>query len=480
MATWRSDPTASWSLPVRTGIKTWGPWTDEGVRTLKAPFSVEALAFIPDGRRLVGLSVKGLIAAWDLRAGRPLWTAGKEGDSFVVWALEPGGKRLLVTGPDGKLTWLDSATGRELGKLSNGPRGSTYLAFRPDGLLLAIRDSGPGDPWTEVWDVHSERLLYHVPTGRAFSGTFSSNGKWVACGDSNGLVQVRAVADGKEVFTLAGHTGGTGGVNALAFSPDGRRLASGDEDGVLKLWDLSTGAELLTYRAARGSSVGAVVFSPDGGLLAVGDTTGAVHLLDARPVTPALREEREVRALLDYWHTQLLTPEEVAARLKADASLSESVRSQALELAPLYRHDLKELHDAAWETLARPGATPEQHRLALRQAELAAKLDPDRKSVRTQDTLGAAYYRVGEFQKALALFGPQVEPVEKRSEKGLVLQRAFAVMSLHRLAEHGRARAVLSDLRATMKLPAYAEDERNRALLREAEELLGGKGTKKE
>ena len=58
------------------------------------------------------------------------------------------------------------------------------------------------------------------------------------------------------------------------------------------------------------------------------------------------------------------------------------------------------------------------------------------------------------------------------------LQRAFAAMSLHRLAERGRARAVLSDLRATMKLPAYAEDERNRALLREAEELLGDKGTK--
>jgi hypothetical protein len=81
-----------------------------------------------------------------------------------------------------------------------------------------------------------------------------------------------------------------------------------------------------------------------------------------------------------------------------------------------------------------------------RRAELAAKLDPDRKSVRTQDTLGAAYYRVGEFQKALDLFGPQVEPAEKRSEKGLV--------------------------------PAYAEDERNRALLREAEALLGDKETK--
>jgi hypothetical protein len=343
--------------------------------------------------------------------------------------------------------------------------------------------------WTEVWDVHSERLLYTIDRGKEFGfGVVSPDGKWAA-GGSKGLVQVRAVADGKEVFTLTGHTTE---VRSLAFSPDGRRLASGDEDGVLKLWDLSTGAELLTYRAAEGGSARAVAFSPDGGLLAVGsdvraagfrlvglpDTTGAVHLLDARPVTPALREEREVRALLDYWHTQLLTPEEVADRIRADASLSESVRGQALKLAPLYRHDLKKLHGAAWETLARPGATPEQYRLALRRAELAAKLDPAGESVRTKDTLGAAYYRVGKFRKALDLFSPQVEPPEKRSEKGLVLQRAFAAMSLHRLGEQERACAALSDLRVTMKLPAYAEDERNRALLREAEALLGDKETK--
>ena len=46
-------------------------------------------------------------------------------------------------------------------------------------------------------------------------------------------------------------------------------------------------------------------------------------------------------------------------------------------------------------------------------------------------------------------------------------------MSLHRLGQQERARAVLSDLRGTMKLPGFAKDERSRAFFREAEELLG-------
>ena len=53
-------------------------------------------------------------------------------------------------------------------------------------------------------------------------------------------------------------------------------------------------------------------------------------------------------------------------------------------------------------------------------------------------------------------------------------------MSLHRLGLQERARAVLSDLRGRMKLPGFAEDERSRAFFREAEELLGDKGTNTE
>ena len=60
------------------------------------------------------------------------------------------------------------------------------------------------------------------------------------------------------------------------------------------------------------------------------------------------------------------------------------------------------------------------------------------------------------------------------------LQRVFTAMSLHRLGKHERARAVLTDLRATMKLPAFAKDEQNLAFLREAEALLGDKEPMKE
>jgi WD40 repeat protein len=500
------------------GIKTWGPWTAEGVRTLPAHGSVEALAFSRDGRRLTARSFDGVIEVWDLRSGRSLWTTGRQQGGFVR-ALEPDGERLIVASPKGELTWLDGATGRELGRLPNGPAAPSHLAFSPDGRLLAIT----GVDVTAVWDVRSERPLYNLsgddlftvgmtfsPDSRLLGGVawgdetavvvrdavtgaerltsrgrfdvdqtvalaFSPDGKWAASGGWGRLVQVWAVADGKDLFTLTGHTDV---VHSLAFSPDGRRLASGGDDGVVKLWDLSTGAELLTYRADRDSPVRAVTFSPDGGLLALGDLAGAVHLLDARPVTPALREEREVRALLDYWHTQLLTPEEVAARLSADESLSASVRSKALELAPLYQDDAAEVASSAWEAAVKPGRPVERYRLAVRQAGLAVKLSP--RSREARDALGVAYYRAGEFEKALTLFVPQVEPPEKRAEEGLVLQRAFTAMSLHRLGKHERARAVLTDLRATMKLPVVGEDERNREFFREAEALLGDKEPKKE
>jgi WD40 repeat protein len=493
------------------GVKTWGPWTREGIRILNASQSVTSLQFSTDGRRLLTTSWNGPVKLWDVVTGQTLVTIRDPRGSFRAAALEPNGKRLIATNLRGEVIWYEADTGRELGKLANPPAEPRRLAFSPDGGLLALA----GDKETVVWDVRAKERLYALagderltncvafsPDGtllagktaggpprlldartgvqrRTFQGkrhwawslTFSPDGKLVATGGTDYRVKVWEVATGKERFTLTGHTNY---VTGLAFSRDGKRLASGCNDGTLKLWDLLTGAELLTYRPNGPSDVTSVQFSPDGQLLAVGVWDSTVHLLDARPVTAAIREERAVRALLDFLHTQLLTPQEMADRLRKDRRLSESARRKALELAALYRHDLAEISHAAWDVVIKPGAPVERYRLAVQRAELAVKLDP--KNSAQRDILGIAYFRAGHYEKALAIFGPQVEPPEKREAVGLVVQRTFAAMSLHRLGKKDRARAVMRDLRKWIEpVPDVGAGDIGLRFFREAETLLGGK-----
>ena len=91
--------------------------------------------------------------------------------------------------------------------------------------------------------------------GLVWSVAYSPDGRIVAAGTANGLVQIRRVDNGQLLASWPGHSGA---VYAVAFSPDGALIASGGADGIVVLWE--TGA--VTAATQEESSATAPMHRP--------------------------------------------------------------------------------------------------------------------------------------------------------------------------------------------------------------------------
>ncbi|MFI6990862.1 nSTAND1 domain-containing NTPase [Nonomuraea wenchangensis] len=314
--------------------------------------AVNALAFTPEGRYLIGGLADGSIIVWDVQTGggpkqvadRPsahsgsitamalsldgqlLVTAGSD-RTIQLWSMEFPAKPALIGNPlMGQLGPITSvAVSRNSQIVATGSADSTFVLWdirdRQSPKVLVKRGGVSPSPvkamqfssddqrlavaadrvslW-ELRDPAHPRLSPHQITsqsGQITTLAFARKGGLLASGSRGNAVELWDPADQDAATNakvrLNGHVEP---INALAFDSRGRFLLSGSQDGRVFVWDLQMPDLMSRLKSAEISATPLAVAShPQQEIAAVGDDSGTVRLWSlqdgslAIPIGPALR-----------------------------------------------------------------------------------------------------------------------------------------------------------------------------------------------
>ncbi|PTB48057.1 hypothetical protein M431DRAFT_11211 [Trichoderma harzianum CBS 226.95] len=135
-----------------------------------------------------------------------------------------------------------------------------------------------GNNWYALIDPALEPLYFDFMNTLPYKDfvtklAFSYNGKYIATGDSMGIVRIFGVETVQEVFQVDLGTA----IRDICFSPDGRSLATASRN-LIKVFDINT--KTVQHTFMHDSRVYALDTSYDGRLLASGDSRGIVRIWD--------------------------------------------------------------------------------------------------------------------------------------------------------------------------------------------------------
>jgi WD40 repeat protein len=308
-----------------------------GDRPLWHKEPIHALAYLPDGKRLLSVVGDGIICLWDLATHREIRRFPQEA-RVADLAVCADGKRLvaaLLQGSDSYLLMWELETGNVLRRIDRHREPCNSLGVSRDGRLAAVQSGKV----IELWDLsQGKRLRLMGPLAMPSYLAFTHDGKtlvsigtdgvewkdllslWdVATGECRSQEKVQAaglLADGRTLVRVKGnrvtwrdvlrdeepqarwvrtelYRGMTGlGGSALfrgsfargsgLVSPEGTLLLT--EDPVPSLWDLNTGqlVRQLPVEFSRQHLSQVRAFSPDGSSLALLGPGGLIEIVPTR------------------------------------------------------------------------------------------------------------------------------------------------------------------------------------------------------
>ncbi|MCH2136815.1 MAG: protein kinase [Phycisphaerales bacterium] len=236
---------------------------------------LNSIAVSPSGGVLAAGGVGQLWATWDLSSLEPLAAGGDSGAWAECVALSPDGALVAVGASEGPISVWNSRTGEM--KASLAVEGAvTGVAFGADGNKLY---SAGADGVIRNWDLLSGRELarVHGRGGRAKDLAVPRRGTEVISTSTQPEIQVWGSGLTSESLICKGHRLW---INDVAFFPDGKRIATAGNDKTIRIWDAATGRSLAVIEGAK-KYLKCMAISPKGGLIAAGTGMNNVLLWDS-------------------------------------------------------------------------------------------------------------------------------------------------------------------------------------------------------
>ncbi|MFM8893405.1 MAG: WD40 repeat domain-containing protein [Planctomycetia bacterium] len=229
---------------------------------------ITAVAFHPDGQRLLSAGRDGTLRGWSLPP-QPPRVASQAGAAVLDIAIVPGGQLAVVAGADA-VRVVDTQNFQPLRDLP-GPQPATgAVAVTADGSLAAVADAAGGVRLHQVSDAAARgRVAGH--DGVIHDVAFLPDGKGLVTAGADGSVR-RWLLPGPPA-ALGGHAAA---VRAVAAAPSGGWFASAGDDKTIRSW--TAAGQAVRTIGTQPAAVHAVAIAPDEKFVAAGDAAGGLAI----------------------------------------------------------------------------------------------------------------------------------------------------------------------------------------------------------
>jgi WD40 repeat protein len=266
-----------------------------------------SIAFSADGNLMIaggGTPARfGEIQFWEPREGRLLRVAEATSDTVFGASLSPDGSKVAVGCADNTVRAFDTATGKELYKISAHENWVLGTTFGIDSKRLV---SVGRDRAAKLIDATAGQFLENVNQMHGELAAVARHPKTdviVIGGEDRipyiyGMDRPRNMKVGENATLIRQLAAQDGAILALDWSPDGRRVAVAGAGPNVNIYEAETG-NLIASCKGHAAGIYAVAFSPDSTRLATGGFDGQVRLYKtpaSANATAGLAEARVVRA----------------------------------------------------------------------------------------------------------------------------------------------------------------------------------------